>query len=385
MLNTQPETLSPSRRIRVMHIMFSLEPGGLENGVVNISNGLNKEEFETTILCLERIGDFAERLNEEVIVDCLKKKSGFRLATVLALGKQIRTLRPDVIHTHNLGPLIYAVLARITSFSRVPILHGEHGTLHGEDLGKKRLLQRNLLYRFCRRVHTVSESLREHLSALGLPSRHLCSVINGVDCEQFHPPSDREQSKIELGLPPNSRIIGMVGRFIPGKRHLLLLEAFEKMAATPECQNTHLMLLGDTGPEKEAILAAINHHPARNRIIWKGHLDDPAPWYQVMDLLAMPSSGEGLSNALLEAMACGVPCVAHPACGANEVISNDTNGVLKSVESADELAEVLSELILDPERMHKLGGKARETVVSKFSLNRMVKNYAILYHEIVFG
>lgn len=367
-------------RIRVAHLMFSLEPGGLENGVVNISNRLDRAEFKTDIICLDSIGAFSSRLLPDVEVACLSRNRGFSVSTVTRLARQIRRIRPDVVHTHNLGPLIYAVLARCLSFTRVPILHGEHCDLQKDEMQPRRIRQRRILYRFCRRVHGVSVGLKDHLVSLGFSPEKVTAVVNGVDCDRFHPPSDRSRAKELAGLQGDVQVIGMVGRFIARKRHLLMLEAFSLIAH--HNVNSVLLLLGDSGETKDAILSAIELHPFRDRILWVGHQDDPAPWYEAMDLLVMPSSSEGLSNALLEAMACGVPGIAHPACGAAEVIDNGVNGILRAIESPEELAEVVSGLLSDTNLLANLARQARTTAESKFSIHGMVSSYASLYREV---
>lgn len=91
-------------RIRILHVVTSLEPGGLENGVVNLANGLDQNRFETGIICLERLGAFCDRLAGDVSVRSLDKLPGFKMPAVLDLVREIRNQSPDIIHTHNLGP-----------------------------------------------------------------------------------------------------------------------------------------------------------------------------------------------------------------------------------------------------------------------------------------
>jgi glycosyltransferase involved in cell wall biosynthesis len=366
--------------IKVAHLIFSLEPGGLENGVVNISNRLDRVEFKTDIICLDRIGSFSGRLLPDVDVACLSRERGFSFSTVARLARQLRKIRPDVIHTHNLGPLIYAVLARGLSLRVAPILHGEHCDLQEDEKQPRRIRQRRVLYRFCRRIHGVSAGLKDHLIGMGFPSDKISAIVNGVDSDRFYPAVDRSQAKKAVGLESGAQVIGMVGRFIARKRHLLMLDAFVEIAN--DNADSVLLLLGDSGEAKEEILSAIQSHPFRDRILWVGHQDDPAPWYRAMDLLVMPSSSEGLSNALLEAMASGVPSIAHPVCGAAEVIDDGVNGILREIETPEELSAVVSGLLADPDRLSNLARQARETAEDKFSINRMVASYASLYREV---
>lgn len=371
------EPLTPKEKIRVAHVLFSLEPGGLENGVVNIANQLDRDQFETVFYCLSKKGEFASRLREDVSVHCMDKPSGISPRTVVRLLRRIRKDSPDVLHTHNLGALIYGVAATIASFTFTPILHGEHGVFRGEDLTRRRLAIRTILYRFCKMIHTVSRSLLEFLVGMGLPAGRLTAILNGVDCGRYLPPQEKKSAKRGIGLPEESEVIGMVGRLIASKRHVMMLEAFESIAARRP--HAFLLIVGDTGEAKEAILSAISRHPFRDRIRWEGHQSDPLPFYQAMDLLVMPSSKEGLSNALLEAMACGVPCLAHPACGAKEVIADGRNGMLREMNEPEDVSSGVIELLSKQDRRVRLGEKARRTAESDFSLERMVEQYSRLY------
>jgi len=374
------EKLQRTDRIKISHLMFSLEPGGLENGVVNIANGLNREQFEIEIACLERKGSFLQRLDGDVGVFCMEKPAGVSMGALVRLTKYLRKARPDIVNTHNLGPLFYAVLARFFCFGRFRILHGEHGVFRAGDLTWKRLRMRRVLYRACHAIHTVSHSLTDYLvEELKFSPKRIATIINGVDCERFHPPADKRDAKRAVKIPPGSLVIGMVGRLIQSKRHLLVLEAFNNLAAA----NSELVLLivGDGGDTRVAVEQVINDHVYRGRIYWVGHQDNPVPYYHAMDLLVMPSSVEGLSNALLEAMACGIPCLAHPACGGNEVIQDSMNGILRRMDDLEEAEAAISQNIRDTTLLIHLGREARLTARDNFSLETMISNYSLLYRD----
>lgn len=369
------------RPLRVSHVVFSLEPGGMENGVVNVANHL-PPEFQTRIVCLEKAGAFAARLRDGVQVTALGRKAGWDWGACRRLGADLRRERPNAIHTHNLGPLIYAVVARALSPTlwRVPILHGEHGALQGDSLEPRRLRQRRRLYRFCRLVHTVSEGLRLELVERGLPGKQIVSVLNGVDCQRFEPEQARYLARSRVGLPEDAVVLGSVGRFIATKRYPMLIEAFEALAESHP--RLHLLILGDGGPERERVMSRIAASPQRAKITAAGHQADPAPWYQAMDLMVMPSSHEGLANALLEAMASGVPALAHAACGAGEVIENGRTGFLRHLDDSSGLATELECLLTTPESLEVVGKAARSAAMERFSLELMVGNYGRLYRRV---
>lgn len=366
-----------SAPLRILHVLDSLRPGGTENGVVNVAQRL-LPAVDTHVACLRSSGDFAARLPAPNQVYVLGKGTGFTPSTVAALFQTVRHLRPDVIHTHNLGPLIYAALATVGG-TVTPILHGEHGQIQRQERNARRRWQRRLLYRCCRGVHTVSKSMISALETEGLPVRGMVSVTNGVDAARYCPPESKTAVRSALGLPERGVFIGIVGRFVALKRHLLLLRAFDRVAA--ETQGLRLVVLGDGGDDQESVRAAIESHPRRSQIDWPGMQSHTVPWYQAMDLLVAPSLIEGLSNAVLEAMACGVPVLAHAACGNSEVIIHETNGFCDDIQSEEDLVASLRQRLSRPEDLQAVGNEAREHVLRHFSLDSMALGYQRLYER----
>lgn len=353
----------------------------MENGIVNLARRLPSDRFATRICCLERPGAFAARLPASVPVDTLGKKDRFSVRAVRRLVQLVRASPPDVVHTHNLGPLIYAGLARFAGM-RAPILHGEHAQLAPHELRFKRLWQRRLLYHGVHRIHTVSHALRDDLARAGLPASKIDVVVNGVDTDRFVP-ADKAAARRQLGLPTDALVLGIVGRFGPFKRHALLVDAFARLSSARK--DIHLLIVGGGGPEESRVRQQAAACPAAERIHLAGLQQDMRPWYQAMDLLVVPSTNEGLSNAVLEAMACGVPALCHSACGNAEVITPGDDGLLANIDSAEQLADLLETALKDRARLAEMGGKARAKAASAFSIDKMVKAYERLYEAVARG
>ena len=366
----------PAEPIKILHVVFSLDPGGMENGLVNVACALPPEKFRVHVCCLERAGAFATRLPNPQNVHVLNKRPGFSLRTVLDLSRLIRRIKPHVIHSHNLGPLIYSSLA--TGLGRwKPILHGEHGSLQPDQLVPRRLRERRFFYRTCSCIHTVSHDLTKQLQEMGFRTARVVTVINGVDTSRFVPPFSRSDARKKIGLPEQALVIGIVGRLIAIKRHEDLTEAFEALAK--QFTGAYLLVVGGGGPDEQKILAGLNRSAAKDRICIAGFQNDPRPFYQAMDLLVSPSLHEGMSNAVLEAMACGVPVLAHHICGNAEIISSGEDGIVGDFSSIEKLQAELERALARPEKLAVMGQKAREKVVACFSLPGMAANYGKLY------
>ncbi len=312
----------------------------MENGIVNVAAALPPAEFDIHVTCLARGGEFLERFPYPANVRILGKNEGFSPSTVTSLSRNIRDLSPHILHTHNLGPLLYTALAAPLP---TPVLHGEHAQFTPSELAPHRLLLRRLLYRRATRVHTVSQSLRDFLIQQRFPAPKIDVVVNGVDTTRFQPAS-RDTSRHEVGLPLDATLIGLVGRFGPFKRHADLILAFEQLA--PSHPTLALLFVGAGGPMEEPTRHLAANSPFASRIHFAGLQRDPRPWIRSMDLLVIPSVNEGLSNALIESMACGVPALAAR------------------------------------ESLPALGAAARHTIVSRFSFPSMADGYTRLYRQL---
>ena len=361
--------------MKILHIVNSLEPGGMENGVVNMVRALEPRGFEIHIACLERRGAFAERLPHPERVTVLGKARGFSPRAALLLAAEITRLRPDAIHSHNLGALIYAALATAGG-RRTALLHGEHSQLTADELTPRRLRQRHWFYRACRAVHTVSHPMRDELLALGFSAEKISVIPNGVDTAHFVP-GDRRTARRALDLPANAVCIGIVGRFGPFKRHDILLRAFAEIA--PHFPAAHLVIAGTGGSEEAAVRARAQATPLAARIHWLGFQSDPRACYQALDLLAIPSTNEGLSNVALEAMSSAVPALANVGCGHEHIITSGEDGIIADLTTPTALAAQLTALLAQPDRLVDFGQKARTKMTGHFSLTTMADAYARLY------
>jgi glycosyltransferase involved in cell wall biosynthesis len=175
-------------------------------------------------------------------------------------------------------------------------------------------------------------------------------------------------------------LLGLVGRFGAFKRHAELIEAFDQLA--PAHPSLGLLFAGGGGPLEESMRQRAAASPFSARIHFTGFLSDPAAAYRALDLLVIPSINEGLSNALLEAMASGVPALAHTACGHGDVIDDASNGFLRDLSSPSLIRDALADILARRDLLASLGAKARRTVEERFTMAGMVAGYERLYRRI---
>jgi len=368
--------------LKVLHLVYSLAPGGMENGIVNMSNILPGEKISMEVCCLDRAGRMASRLPENCRLHVLGKKPGFDRRLPGLLRDKIGEIRPDIIHTHNLGPLIYAALARFLG-APVPVLHGEHASLTTTDLSFRKRLQRKLLYRLCKKIHTVGYSMTRQLDELKLSKMPVLTLQNGVDTRLFQPGTEKAQVRKQLlDLPKDCVIVGIFGRFGPYKRHEFLLEAFAREGE--KLPDLHLLVVGGGGDRERMVLNKIQCHPFRSRIHAVGYKTDPVPYYQCLDLLLLPSENEGLSNCALEAMACGVPVLTNQNCGAEDFILHGVDGFVRPLVSTGDLVESLTDIFARGVlALEDISIMARKKMERDFSLDSMANNYRKAYQDLV--
>ncbi len=368
--------------LRILEIVDTLDAGGMEAQLVALINRLDIAEFEFQIVCLRHAGVYAQKLRKEVKVHELKKRPGFQWELAMNIGKIARQGRFNVIHTHNWAPLVYTCIGTFGGLTN-PILHGEHSQLNKNETTPKRLWLRRLLFKCCEKVHTVSAGQKKELLHLGFNHSHLCSLVNGVDTSRFQPIyEDSERIALrERLLPGSSRDfwIGTVARFGTYKRHRELISAFEQ--AMHINRHSRLILVGDGGPEKEGVMRQIETSPMRNRIHFMGYQTEPTQFYQAMDLLVVPSTNEGLSNATLEAMACGVPVLSNAICGARELIGENEAGWVADLNSIESLRDALQSVVQRSDSdLHEHGQSGRSRVLKHFSWESMAQRYSEIFH-----
>lgn len=361
----------PDGSMRVLHVVDSLGAGGMENGVVNLAHGLASRGIEAHVACLRERGAFADRLPIPERACAMGKGVGFSPGAAWRLACHITQVQPHVLHTHNLGPLIYAALATLWGMRR-PILHGEHSRLTPGERQPRRLRQRRLFYRTCHHIHTVAPAICEDLASCGLTAANLSVISNGVDTDRFCP-GDRLAARRAMALPENSLCIGLVGRFGLYKRHDLLIEAFEQIA--DRLPAAHLVFAGAGGPEEDSVKARAASSAHGARIHFVGLQRSPAVVYQALDLLAIPSVNEGLSNVALEAMACAVPVMGNTGCGHEHIIDSGHDGLITSLQCAQEIASELLSFFCHLPQSADWGNRARAKVQARFSLRQMLDAY----------
>jgi sugar transferase (PEP-CTERM/EpsH1 system associated) len=364
------------RKTRIAHVVYRFDCGGLQNGMVNIIGRLPADEFDHTIISLTDSTEFRLRLPDNVPVAELHKRPGNSPAYLYRVWKMLREGGYDIVHTRNL-PCLESQLAGVAA--GVPVrIHGEHGwdVFDLQGTARRYRLLRQAFRPLVDRYVVVSRHLQEYLSAtIGVAPERITRICNGVDAQKFHP------GPRSPGVDPF--VIGSVGRIEQVKDYMTLARAFAGLCAGGVAGN-RLVLVGD-GSERATVQEYLAGAGLSAACDFPGARDDVAAQLRGFSVFVLPSRAEGISNTILEAMACGLPVIATAVGGNAELVVDGETGFLVPAGDPAAIASRLAWYRERPEMLVRHGRAARARVLREFSLDVMVASYANLYRDAVGG
>lgn len=364
---------SSAPAVHVMHVVYSLRPGGMEYGVVKLANGLEGTGVRTSI-CSTTPADpaMAARLRPSVILVELRRRKGNDPLLVGRLYRVFRQGRPDIVHTHGWGTLLEGMVA--ARLARVPaVIHGEHGTL---QLKPRQAKAQRWAWRRADKLLAVSRRLAERMaSEVGIPPAAVSVIPNGVDLARFST-VDRGSARGSFGLSGDVMAIGHAGRLVEVKDQASLVEAAARLKA--DGLSFRVLIAGE-GPLRAALESQISAHGLADHVRLLGHVPDIERFYAALDVFVLCSRSEGMPNTILEAMAAGVSVIATRVGGADELVVDGTTGFLIPPGRPDSLASSLETLARNQQQRVALGAAGRSRAVQEFSVGGMLDSYRTLY------
>ncbi len=303
----------------------------------------------------------------------------YDIALANKMAEVINDQQLDVLHVHYAIPhAVCAILARDMANSDIGIVT----TLHGTDitvLGYDSSLTGAIRYGIEKSdvVTAVSQSLADQTKELLSTTKEIDTVYNFLDEREYHK-KDSAYLKEILGIKEDEKVIIHVSNFRKVKHVPDVVKAFEKIR---EKIPAKLLLVGD-GPEKHPIMEYIKGSPVEQDILFLGKQENVSELYSISDLMLLLSEKESFGLVLLEAMACGVPCIGTEVGGIPEVITHGENGFLVPLGDVGRVADYGIQLLLDDELHSTLKENALIAVQDKFNSQKIVEQYEALYERV---
>ena len=321
----------------------------------------------------------AERFKKPVEIFSLQKGNRRDYLLPFKIAKVIKEARPDIVHTRNWAAIDGVIGARLAGVKN--IIHGEHGREASDPTGAN-LIRRKIrkgLNPLISGFVTVSLDLKRWLiQDVGIPEKKVIQIINGVDTNKFAPQKNKKSLRGKFGFDADAFLIGTVGRLDPVKDHKTLINALADMITHSQNKKIKLMIAG-SGPEEQGLRKMAAEIGVEEMICFLGERSDIPELMQSMDVFVLPSIAEGVSNTILEAMACGLPVVASRVGGNHELIDDGKTGFLFVAGDYRELAGRLSFYSGNHSVLIEHGTRGRIRAEELFSLQMMIERYEKLY------
>jgi len=363
-------------RIRVLHVLQSIGIGGMEKRILRLCNGLDPARYDVHAVTL--------RPTEGASIDWpgdrhqyFPIEPGLHFDKLLGLSKLMRLGGFDIVHSHNWATMLYGVVA--ARLARIPIvLHGEHG-LNADDqkgVSFKREMIATAIAHLTTRIVAVNDFIKtQSIDRWRIKPAHVVSIPNGVDLVRFSPNRQREPASDEL-------VIGTVARFDPIKNIRCIISGFDLFKQANPSRKSRLVLVGN-GPLMSELQAFSATLSCASDIEFPGETNNPETCYSRFDIYVNGSFSEGMSNTILEGMACSIPIIASDVPGNRAWLEKDVNALFFQSDNAQQLAEKLTILATSPSKMREMGHENRRLAELNYDNHKFIQRYDNLYQQLL--
>ncbi|MCX7569517.1 glycosyltransferase [Tumebacillus sp. DT12] len=370
--------------IRVLYLIGGGEFGGAEQHLIGLVNNLDTHQFHPQVAVFYE-GEFSARVRRLGIPITVLKSGRKEWGGLHPVRDLINDWRPHVIHTHGVRANLIGRLANRQAGYPARLITTVHSILALDyPMYWKRLLFASferLTWPFVHHFILVSRAMKEEHLKKGLPESKLSVVHNAIELPEQPQEHVPETSLRELlGVGDDVTIVGTVARLHTVKGHTYLLQAIQKVVA--EDQNVVFPWFGD-GDLYEELQAEAKALGVERYIKMLGFRQDVPDLLPQLDVFVLPSLSEGLSVALLEALAVGVPAIATAVGGSPEVIDSGEDGLLVPPADPEELAQAICLLVKDKELRLRMAKAGQEMVYRRFTLPRLVRETTDVYKKMI--
>jgi glycosyltransferase involved in cell wall biosynthesis len=357
--------------MKILHTESSCGWGGQEIRILDEAQGISARGHSVTLAAPReaRIYEAALKRGLDPVALPIARRS---LGGLLALRRWLRAHPVDIINTHSSTDSWLAALACATLARAPAIVRTRHISAPIPNN-----LPTRWLYHRATHIVTTGEILRTQLVRdNGLPPERITSIPTGIDAARFVP-GGRDAARRQTALPLECRLIGIVATLRSWKGHRYLIEALSRLP-----DDVALVIVGD-GPQRQNIESKVRELGVGGRVWLVGNQDNVLPWLQSLDVFALPSyANEGVPQALVQAMLCGLPCVTTAAGGIGELARDGATAIVVRAEDAGDLKRGLERVLDDRELGSRLGAAARAHCIANHTAQAMLEAMEKLFRGV---
>ena len=364
---------------RLVQLVPSLQRGGTQKQASLLAAGLDPKEFEVHVVVLNEDGPLRENIEEhELPIHRIGRRTQVDPFAYLRLKRLIARLRPDLVHSWGAEANPYAQLVNTALGGGQPLVSGLRGTPFWQT-GIRSAFDRYLA-RSTTRFVANGQGVKNFFIQRGLPEDRIKVIPNAVPT-----PNPSSYTRDELlrifGLEESVELVGLCGPLIPSKRIKDAIWTNDLIKVVRN--NLHLLIFGD-GPMRDELIRYRNQVHIVDQVHFLGQRDDVEVILPHLNLLWSTSESEGQSNAIMEAMAAGIPVVAGDLPGNAELVIPGETGYLVPVGNRAAFSKWTQRLLNDPDLARQFGEAGKRRMVEHFGVEKMVGAYTDLYRKLLF-
>lgn len=357
------------------HLIQSLDSGGCENMLLRTLPLVKK--FDHVIITLNKRGDLADKFEEKgVRVVNINQKSLIDLFSYRRLNIKIKELKPNLIitylfHADFIGRLYLQLISKINV---VPFLRT---TYNHKNYWQARLFEKvtkGLVYKYLANSEAVKNY---YVNQIGVEENKITVIPNGIDTDYYNNILKDPNLEKKLGIKQDETVLICVANLHINKGHKYLLEAFEEIYKTNK--KIKLLLVGD-GAEKETLQKQIKNYNSKNNILFLGIRKDIPVLLKTSDIFILPTLFEGMSNAIMEAMACGIP-VATSNINENMELLGKTGGFYFRPNNSNAISKTIESIITSEKKAQKIAKNGKDIISKGYDIRLISSNLSKFFEK----
>jgi glycosyltransferase involved in cell wall biosynthesis len=370
-----------TRKINVLQFICPTGFYGAERWILALANHLSSQEIRCDLAVtkepesqeLEVVKQFS---TSEGAAFEIPMSHRFDLGVIGRLCELIKKRNIDIIHTHGYKSDILGLIA--AKKTGITCISTPHGFENADDWKLRLYIKLGCLsLKYFDMVVPLSKQLCDDIDKLGIPPDKVTYIQNGVDLDEV---DQIRNSQASSHLDTKEKRIGFVGQMISRKNIVDILDIFEKLSM--KYTNLRLILLGD-GEERASLEKHAQTLSSSNKIEFLGFRQDRLELLKSFDIFVMTSTLEGIPRCLMETMAMGIPVAAYDIPGIDQLIQHEKTGLMAPLGDKQTLSDYWEKILFNPNFSNSISENAREYVLTHFSAQRMAKEYAQLFHDMV--